>query len=122
MLKKKKKNVLELDWPKQLFRTFVRASVRNECSRPVAWAVKGGAGAGNAPDHPIPKTPLQLGCSGSRDKFYPGLKQMSYFEEGQVFVPREPPQRMVFDGKRMRKPIIRKTVDYGTDVMNWHEV
>lgn len=32
--------------------------------------------------------------------------------------PQVPPQRMVFDGKRMRKPIQRKTVDFNSVVIN----
>ena len=32
------------------------------------------------------------------------------------------PQRLVFDGKRMRKPIQRKTVDYNSVIVNYVEV
>lgn len=31
-------------------------------------------------------------------------------------------QRLVFDGKRMRKPIVRKTVDYGGSSLKWQQV
>lgn len=32
------------------------------------------------------------------------------------------PQRIVYDGKRMRKPIQRKTVDYGSVMIKMMEV
>ena len=38
------------------------------------------------------------------------------------FYYREPPQKMVFDGKRMRKPIQRKTVDYNCPMVEYLEV
>ncbi len=33
-----------------------------------------------------------------------------------------PPQRMIFDGKRMRKPVQRRTVDYNSVMMQYLEV
>eukprot|EP01104_Vermistella_antarctica_P016630 TRINITY_DN569_c0_g3_i1.p1 TRINITY_DN569_c0_g3~~TRINITY_DN569_c0_g3_i1.p1 ORF type:complete len:622 (+),score=84.12 TRINITY_DN569_c0_g3_i1:160-2025(+) len=49
--------------------------------------------------------------------FYPGAGPGG---RGQLVV-RETPQRMVFDGKRMRKPVIRKVVDPALPILNMLE-
>ena len=60
--------------------------------------------------------------------FRPQFNNSNQFSKGPnvghyVFQPRPPPvyQATEFDGKRLRKAVARKTVDYNTSITNWIE-
>ncbi len=50
-----------------------------------------------------------------------GFENENVGREKENAVPVIPP-RIIYDGKRMRKPIQRKTVDYGSTVIKYLEV
>lgn len=58
---------------------------------------------------------LQLFITPAGHKMYEGDQVAGYHQPG------APVGRMVFDGKRMRKPIQRKTVDYNSTVIKYLE-
>ncbi len=47
---------------------------------------------------------------------------MSYEPQDHYHYPGRNPQGLIFDGKRMRKAIVRKTVDYSSSTALYEEV